>query len=148
MPEATDNRGDRFMWILLTVFAVALFQQPKIRRTMQKEITDYKANAESRPSRRRPPRKPLGSRPRPSASRPDPADRCDPKSEVAPLCLPVRREIPTQESQRTRLAVMNSCSSSAAQQVRAPSLGDNDPCQTRKSTHMGQTSLYGPRILA
>ena len=35
-----------FMWILLTVFAVALSQQPKIRRTMQKEITDYKANAE------------------------------------------------------------------------------------------------------
>ena len=35
-----------FMWILLTVFAVALSQQPKIRRVMQKEITDYKANAE------------------------------------------------------------------------------------------------------
>ena len=34
------------MWILLTVLAVALSQQPKIRRTMQKEITDYKANAE------------------------------------------------------------------------------------------------------
>ena len=33
-------------WILLTVLAVALSQQPKIRRTMQKEITDYKANAE------------------------------------------------------------------------------------------------------
>jgi small-conductance mechanosensitive channel len=37
-----------FMWILLTVLAVALSQQPKIRRTMQKEITDYKANAEMR----------------------------------------------------------------------------------------------------
>ena len=35
-----------FMWILLTVLAVALSQQPKIRRVMQKEITDYKANAE------------------------------------------------------------------------------------------------------
>ena len=37
-----------FMWILLTVFAVALSQQPKVRRVMQKEITDYKANAEMR----------------------------------------------------------------------------------------------------
>jgi hypothetical protein len=35
-----------FMWILLTIVAVALAQQPKIRRVMQKEITDYKANAE------------------------------------------------------------------------------------------------------
>ena len=35
------------MWILLTVLAVALSQQPKIRRVMQKEITDYKANAEA-----------------------------------------------------------------------------------------------------
>ena len=35
-----------FMWILLTVLAVALSQQPKVRRVMQKEITDYKANAE------------------------------------------------------------------------------------------------------
>ena len=34
------------MWILLTVLAVALSQQPKIRRTMQKEITDYRVNAE------------------------------------------------------------------------------------------------------
>ena len=34
------------MWILLTVLAVALPQQPRIRRVMQKEITDYKANAE------------------------------------------------------------------------------------------------------
>src|SRR6476469_7039013 len=34
------------MWILLTVLAVALSQQPRIRRVMQKEITDYKANAE------------------------------------------------------------------------------------------------------
>jgi hypothetical protein len=35
-----------FMWILLTIVAVALSQQPKVRRIMQKEITDYKANAE------------------------------------------------------------------------------------------------------
>jgi hypothetical protein len=28
------------------VLAVALSQQPKIRRTMQKEISDYQANAE------------------------------------------------------------------------------------------------------
>ena len=34
------------MWILLTVFAAALAQQPKVRRTMQKEIADYTANAE------------------------------------------------------------------------------------------------------
>jgi hypothetical protein len=36
------------MWVLLTVFAVALAQQPKIRRTLQKEIADYRANAEAR----------------------------------------------------------------------------------------------------
>jgi hypothetical protein len=35
------------MWVLLTVFAVALSQQPKIRRTLQKEIADYRANAEA-----------------------------------------------------------------------------------------------------
>ena len=34
------------MWLLLTVFAVALSQQPKVRRVMQKEISDYKANVE------------------------------------------------------------------------------------------------------
>jgi hypothetical protein len=32
----------------LTVFAVALAQQPKVRRTLQKEIVDYQANAEAR----------------------------------------------------------------------------------------------------
>ena len=36
------------MWMLLTVFAVALAQQPKIRRTLQKEIADYQDNAEAR----------------------------------------------------------------------------------------------------
>jgi hypothetical protein len=35
-------------WVLLTVFAVALAQQPKVRRTLQKEIADYSANAEAR----------------------------------------------------------------------------------------------------
>ncbi|MGE3284646.1 MAG: hypothetical protein AB7J32_00925 [Pseudonocardia sp.] len=35
------------MWVLLTVFAVALAQQPKVRRTLQKEIADYSANAEA-----------------------------------------------------------------------------------------------------
>ena len=54
------------MWILLTVFAVALAQQPKVRRTLQKEIADYQANAEARAlppnkrprhQRRRPPRR-------------------------------------------------------------------------------------------
>ncbi|MDT7577820.1 MAG: hypothetical protein QOH17_4153 [Pseudonocardiales bacterium] len=35
------------MWMLLTVFAVALAQQPKVRRTLQKEIADYQANAEA-----------------------------------------------------------------------------------------------------
>jgi hypothetical protein len=35
-------------WVLLTVFAVALAQQPKVRRTLQKEIADYQANAEAR----------------------------------------------------------------------------------------------------
>jgi hypothetical protein len=34
-------------WVLLTVFAVALAQQPKVRRTLQKEIADYTANAEA-----------------------------------------------------------------------------------------------------
>jgi hypothetical protein len=34
--------------VLLTVFAVALAQQPKVRRTLQKEIADYTANAEAR----------------------------------------------------------------------------------------------------
>ncbi|MBL8924938.1 MAG: hypothetical protein JNM77_01685 [Pseudonocardia sp.] len=36
------------MWVLLTVFAVALAQQPKVRRTLQREIADYHANAEAR----------------------------------------------------------------------------------------------------
>jgi uncharacterized membrane protein (DUF106 family) len=36
-----------FMWILLTVLAAALAQQPKVRRVMQKEIADYNNNAEA-----------------------------------------------------------------------------------------------------
>jgi hypothetical protein len=35
-------------WVLLTVFAVALAQQPKVRRTLQQETADYTANAEAR----------------------------------------------------------------------------------------------------
>jgi MFS family permease len=40
------------MWILLAVFAVALAQQPKVRRTLQKEIADDQANRSRRPGRR------------------------------------------------------------------------------------------------
>jgi hypothetical protein len=36
-----------FMWILLTVLAATLAQQPKVRRVMQKEIADYNNNAEA-----------------------------------------------------------------------------------------------------
>ena len=36
------------MWLLLTVLAVALSQQPKIRRGLLREIADYTANAEAR----------------------------------------------------------------------------------------------------
>lgn len=36
------------MWVLLTVLAVALSQQPKIRRALLREIADYGANAEAR----------------------------------------------------------------------------------------------------
>jgi hypothetical protein len=36
------------MWLLLTIFAVALSQQPKIRRTLMREIADYNSNAEAR----------------------------------------------------------------------------------------------------
>jgi hypothetical protein len=35
------------MWVLLTVFAVALAQQPKVRRLLQREIADYGSNAEA-----------------------------------------------------------------------------------------------------
>jgi hypothetical protein len=36
------------MWFLLTVLAVALSQQPKVRRTLLREIADYTSNAEAR----------------------------------------------------------------------------------------------------
>jgi len=36
------------MWLLLTIFAVALSQQPKIRRALMREIADYNSNAEGR----------------------------------------------------------------------------------------------------
>jgi hypothetical protein len=35
------------MWMLLTVFAIALSQQPKIRRALLREISDYTSNAEA-----------------------------------------------------------------------------------------------------
>ncbi|GAA2876454.1 hypothetical protein GCM10010472_37580 [Pseudonocardia halophobica] len=38
------------MWFLLTVFAVALSQQPKIRRALLREIAEQTANAEARPA--------------------------------------------------------------------------------------------------
>jgi hypothetical protein len=36
------------MWFLLTIFALALAQQPKIRRGLMREIADYGSNAEAR----------------------------------------------------------------------------------------------------
>ena len=36
------------MWVLLTIVAVALSQQPKIRRALLKELADYNSNAEAR----------------------------------------------------------------------------------------------------
>jgi hypothetical protein len=36
------------MWFLLTVFALALAQQPKVRRARLREIADYSSNAEAR----------------------------------------------------------------------------------------------------
>lgn len=35
------------MWFLLTVFALALAQQPKVRRALMREIADYRTNAEA-----------------------------------------------------------------------------------------------------
>ena len=46
LPSLIILVSSAFMWILLTVVAVALSQNPRVRRVMQKEITDYKANAE------------------------------------------------------------------------------------------------------
>ena len=46
LPSVLILISSAFMWILLTVFAVALAQQPRVRRTMQKEIADYTGNAE------------------------------------------------------------------------------------------------------
>ena len=36
------------MWVLLTIVAVALSQQPKIRRALMKELADFQSNAEAR----------------------------------------------------------------------------------------------------
>ncbi|MET0864894.1 MAG: hypothetical protein ABWZ98_11215 [Nakamurella sp.] len=46
LPAVIIIVSSAFMWILLTIVAVALAQQPRVRRVMQKEITDYRANAE------------------------------------------------------------------------------------------------------
>ena len=46
IPAIAIIASSALMWILLTVLAVSLSQQPRIRRVMQREITDYKANAE------------------------------------------------------------------------------------------------------
>jgi hypothetical protein len=46
LPAILIIASSTFMWLLLTIVAAALAQQPKVRRLMQKEITDYKANAE------------------------------------------------------------------------------------------------------
>jgi hypothetical protein len=40
--------GRNVMWMLLTEFAIALSQQPKIRRGLMREISDYTSNAEAR----------------------------------------------------------------------------------------------------
>ena len=47
LPAIIIILSSAFMWILLTIVAAALAQQPKVHRLMQKEITDYKANAEA-----------------------------------------------------------------------------------------------------
>ncbi len=36
------------MWLLLTIVAVALSQQPKTRRALMKELADFRSNAEGR----------------------------------------------------------------------------------------------------
>jgi hypothetical protein len=35
------------MWFLLTIFAMALAQRPKIHRALMREIADYTSNAEA-----------------------------------------------------------------------------------------------------
>ena len=47
IPAFIIMASSAFMWILLTVLATALAQQPKVRRVMQKEIADYNNNAEA-----------------------------------------------------------------------------------------------------
>jgi len=47
IPAVIIIASSAFMWILLTVLATALAQQPKVRRVMQKEIADYNNNAEA-----------------------------------------------------------------------------------------------------
>ena len=47
IPAVIIIASSTFMWILLTVLATSLAQQPKVRRVMQKEIADYNNNAEA-----------------------------------------------------------------------------------------------------
>jgi len=51
------------MWFLLTVFAVALSQQPKIRRVLMREIADYRSNAEAKALAADAPRAPTAAHP-------------------------------------------------------------------------------------
>jgi hypothetical protein len=48
IPAALILLSSITMWLLLTVFAVALSQQPRIRRTLLREIANFNANAEAR----------------------------------------------------------------------------------------------------
>jgi hypothetical protein len=48
VPAALILLSSVAMWLLLTVFAVALSQQPKVHRTLLREIADFNANAEAR----------------------------------------------------------------------------------------------------
>ena len=43
-----DRMSSLAMWLLLTVLATALAQQPKVRRRLLREIADYSVNAEAK----------------------------------------------------------------------------------------------------
>ncbi len=47
LPAIALFLGGVFMYLLLTIVAVALAQQPKVRRSLQREIADYTRNAEA-----------------------------------------------------------------------------------------------------
>ena len=63
------------MWVLLTVFAVALSQQPKIHRQLLKELADYTSNSEARALANTTPRRPCLRRPLMMASSEAPSRR-------------------------------------------------------------------------